>query len=456
MKKLSFLTIFLLGLALNIYAFTPNSFSDVVKKTKNSVVNISTTKVVKRKNIPDFFNDDMFRRFFGDNFPNFHQDNQPKEYKSRSLGSGFVIDSTEGYIITNNHVIDGADEIMIKFTDDNEIPAKVIGRDPLTDLALLKIDPDKEKLYEIKLGDSDQIEVGDWAVAIGNPFGLEFTVTAGIISAKGRQLNEGPYDNFMQTDASINPGNSGGPLVNLDGEVIGINTAIIPSGQGLGFAIPVNMLKELLPKLKKGEVKRGWLGVHLQPMDEKLAETFGLKNTKGALVADVIKGDPADRAGLKGGDVIVKIDNKEIKDQRELINIIGSKSPKDKVVLGIIRNGKEIKIDVVLGARKDRVASNNDSDIRNDSVIAVTSLTENEKKEFDINSGVKVANIEETSNAYEAGLRSGDIIVWINKKTVSSPDEFYNIYESIKKDEVVGLKIVSRSGSRFIAFNKDK
>lgn len=455
MKKLSFFAIFLLGLAMNIHAFAPGSFSGVVKKTKNSVVNISTTKVVKRKNMPDFFNDDLFKRFFGDNLPNFHQDNQPKEYKSRSLGSGFVIDAREGYIVTNNHVIDGADEILIKFTDENEIPAKVVGRDPLTDLALLKIDPDKEKLYEISLGDSDQIEVGDWVVAIGNPFGLEFTVTAGIISAKGRQLNEGPYDNFMQTDASINPGNSGGPLVNLDGEVIGINTAIIPSGQGLGFAIPVNMLKELLPKLKNGEVRRGWLGVHLQGMDDKLAKTFGLKNAEGALVADVIKGDPADKAGIKGGDVILKIDDKSIKDQRDLINIIGSKSPGDKVTLNIIRNGKKLDITVVLGSRKDGVASH-EPDIRKDTVIAVEALSESEKKELDISAGVRVVNVDETSNSYEAGLRSGDIIVWINRNQINSPDEFYEIYEAVKKDEVVGLKVISKSGSRFLAFNKDK
>ncbi|UOD34215.1 DegQ family serine endoprotease [Deferribacteraceae bacterium V6Fe1] len=454
MKKLLTIFTMLFLVAVQSYAFTPDSFSDVVKKTKNSVVNISTTKIIKRKPIPDFFNDDLFKRFFGDQFDNFHN-NAPQEYKSKSLGSGFVIDAKEGYIVTNNHVIEGADEILIKFTDNNEIPAQVVGRDPLTDLALLKIDPKKEELYEIELGNSDKIEVGDWVVAIGNPFGLSWTVTAGIISAKGRELGEGPYDNFMQTDASINPGNSGGPLVNLDGEVIGINTAIIPSGQGLGFAIPVNMLKDLLPKLKKGEVKRGWLGVVLQEMDEKLAKTFGLDKPEGALVSDVIKGDPADKAGLRAGDIILEINGNKLENQKELINIIGSKSPGDTVVLKVLRDGKKTDIKVKLGERKGTVKVGK-SKIREDVPVSVEDLTENEMKQLNINFGVKVIDVDATSNAYEAGLRKGDIIVWINRKEVKSSEDFYKIYDSIKKDEVVGLKVISRNGSRFLAFNKDK
>lgn len=435
-------------------AAVPESFSDVVKITKDSVVNISTTKIVKRKGVPNFFHDEFFRKFFGDQFKDFFE-NHPREYKSRSLGSGFVIDAKEGLIVTNNHVIDGADEILIKFVDNNEIPAEVVGRDPLTDLALLKIDPNKEQLQEIKLGDSDLIEVGDWVVAIGNPFGLEWTVTAGIISAKGRELGEGPYDNFMQTDASINPGNSGGPLVNMKGEVVGINTAIIPSGQGLGFAIPVNMLKELLPKLKKGEVKRGWLGIMLQEMDDKLAKTFGLDRPKGALVADVIKGDPADKAGIKAGDVILSIDGKEIENHKELINIVGSKSPGETVKLKVLRDGKILNISVKLGERKTTLASSED-EIRKDIAISVEDLTDVEKSKLGINIGVKVVYVDETSNAYKAGLRKGDIIVWINRKDVKDKETFYNIYNSIKKDEIVGMKIVSSRGTRFIAFNKDK
>jgi serine protease Do len=435
-------------------AAVPESFSDVVKITKDSVVNISTTKIVKRKGVPDFFHDEFFRKFFGDQFKDFFE-NHPREYKSRSLGSGFVIDAKEGLIVTNNHVIDGADEILIKFVDNNEIPAEVVGRDPLTDLALLKIDPNKEQLQEIKLGDSDLIEVGDWVVAIGNPFGLEWTVTAGIISAKGRELGEGPYDNFMQTDASINPGNSGGPLVNMKGEVVGINTAIIPSGQGLGFAIPVNMLKELLPKLKKGEVKRGWLGIMLQEMDDKLAKTFGLDSPKGALVADVIKGDPADKAGIKAGDVILSIDGKEIENHKELINIVGSRSPGETVKLKVLRDGKILNISVKLGERKTILASSED-EIRKDIAISVEDLTDAEKSKLGINIGVKVVYVDETSNAYEAGLRKGDIIVWINRKDVKDKETFYDIYNSIKQDEIVGIKIVSSRGTRFIAFNKDK
>jgi len=454
MKKLLTVFTMLFLVAVQSYAFTPDSFSDVVKKTKSSVVNISTTKIIKRKPIPDFFNDDLFKRFFGDQFHGF-QNNTPQEYKSKSLGSGFVIDAKEGYIVTNNHVIEGADEILIKFTDNNEISAQVVGRDPLTDLALLKIDPKKEELHEIELGDSDKIEVGDWVVAIGNPFGLSWTVTAGIISAKGRELGEGPYDNFMQTDASINPGNSGGPLVNLDGEVIGINTAIIPSGQGLGFAIPVNMLKDLLPKLKKGEVKRGWLGVVLQEMDDKLAKTFGLDKPEGALVSDVIKGDPADKAGLKAGDIILEINGKKLENHKELINIIGSKSPGDTVVLKVLRDGKKIDIKVKLGKRKGTTKVG-ESKIREDVPVSVEDLNESEMKQLNINFGVKVIDVDATSNAYEAGLRKGDIIIWINRKEVKSSEDFYNIYDSIKKDEVVGLKVITRNGSRFLAFNKDK
>lgn len=435
-------------------AAVPESFSDIVKITKDSVVNISTTKTVKRKSAPDFFHDEFFRKFFGDQFKDFFE-NHPREFRSRSLGSGFVIDAKEGLIVTNNHVIEGADEILIKFANNNEIPAEVVGRDPLTDLALLKIDPKKEQLQEIKLGDSDLIEVGDWVVAIGNPFGLEWTVTAGIISAKGRELGEGPYDNFMQTDASINPGNSGGPLVNMKGEVVGINTAIIPSGQGLGFAIPVNMLKELLPKLKKGEVKRGWLGIMLQEMDDKLAKTFGLDSPKGALVADVIKGDPADKAGIKAGDVILSIDGKEIENHKELINIVGSKSPGETVKLKVLRDGKILNISVKLGERKTILASSED-EIRKDIAISVEDLNDVEKSKLGINIGVKVVYVDETSNAYEAGLRKGDIIVWINRKDVKDKETFYDIYNSIKQDEIVGIKIVSSRGTRFIAFNKDK
>ncbi|BAI80530.1 peptidase S1C, Do [Deferribacter desulfuricans SSM1] len=453
MRRVSMILMVILLYAVNLFAYfgAPDSFVDVVKKTRDGVVNISTTKIVKRKSLPYFFDDDFFRRFFGDNFKHFQ--NEPKEYKSKALGSGFVIDKS-GYIVTNNHVVDGADEIIVKLADKKEFKAKVVGKDPLTDLALLKIDPKDEELKPLPLGDSDKTEVGEWVVAIGNPFGLEWTVTAGIISAKGRVLGEGPYDNFMQTDASINPGNSGGPLVNMKGEVVGINTAIIPSGQGLGFAIPVNMLKELLPKLKEGKVKRGWLGVTVQPLDDKLAKSFGLDKNEGALIADVIKGDPADKAGLKAGDIVIAVDNEPVKDSRDLVMIIGKHNPGDKVTLAIIRDGKVLKKTVKLGERKDGQVAQG-GELREGKLV-VDDLSQSELKDYGIDGGVKVVNVDPSSNAYEAGLRKGDVIVWINRHKIKNSSEFYEYYDKIKKDDIVALKVITRMGSKFIAFNKDE
>lgn len=443
----------LLFVSITSYAVEiPFSFSDVVKETKNGVVNISTTKVVKQKFVPDFFNDEFFRKFFGDEFREFYG---PKEFKSSSLGSGFIIDAMDGYIVTNNHVIDGAEEIIVKLSDKHEFKGSVVGTDPLTDLALLKIDPGNIRLQQLPLGDSDATEVGDWVLAIGNPFGLEWSVTAGIVSAKGRLLGGGPYDNFMQTDASINPGNSGGPLVNLKGEVVGINTAIIPTGQGLGFAIPVNMLKDIYENLKAGRVIRGWLGVVVQPLDEKLAKSFGIKETEGALIADVVEGDPADKAGIKAGDVVIEVNGKKITDHRELTATIGRMSPGEVVKLTIIREGKRKNVNVKLGERKEESLASMPSKGKGDSPVVVESLSPQEKSALGINNGVKVISMNKNSNAFAAGLREGDVIVWINRNNIKTPEDFYKIYNAIPKGQVVALKIISQYGSRFIAFDKD-
>lgn len=434
-------------------AVAPVSFSDVVKKTRDGVVNISTTKTVTRK-MPDMFHDEFFRKFFGDQFNMPDSGGKPKEYKSSSLGSGFVIDAA-GLIVTNNHVIDGADEIVIKLNDKHEFKATVVGKDPMTDLALIKIDPKGVKLSPIKLGNSNTAEVGDWVVAIGNPLGLEWTVTAGIISGKARALGSGPYDSFMQTDASINPGNSGGPLLNLEGEVVGINTAIIPSGQGLGFAVPVNMLKDILPKLKKGKVDRGWLGVTVQSIDEKIAEGLGLENEEGALIADVVKGDPADKAGVKAGDVVVAINGRPVKDSRELINVIGGYEPNATVKLTVVRDGKKREIPVKLGLRKDENSGSASPAEPNVSrPITVKEIDAATAKKFGVENGVAVTAIDETTNAYNAGLRNGDIILWINRQAVKSAEDFYSKYDKIKSGDVVFLKVVSRGSGRFIAFDK--
>ena len=290
----------------------PASFSELAKQAQPGVVNIRTVKTVKGGGR-------VFRHFFGnpfnpqDPFHNFgpSPDERAPDYKQRSLGSGFIIDR-DGYIVTNNHVIEGADEIKVSLANDKEFDAEIVGRDPNTDLALIKIKGASD-LVPLKLGDSDKLLVGSWVVAIGSPFGLEQTVTAGIVSAKGRVIGSGPYDDFIQTDASINPGNSGGPLLNMNGEVVGINTAIVAQGQGIGFAIPVNLARGIIEQLKAhGSVTRGWLGVGIQDLTPELAEYYGLKDKQGVLVAQVFEGDPADKAGIKAKDVIIEVDGKPI------------------------------------------------------------------------------------------------------------------------------------------------
>ena len=275
--------------------------------------------------------------------------------RQRSLGSGFIIDG-DGSILTNNHVVENAQKIVVKLADEQEYEAKVIGRDPKTDIAVIKIEA-KTKLTPANFGDSDGLEVGEWVMAIGNPFGLDSTVTSGIVSAKGRHIGQGPYDNFIQTDASINPGNSGGPLINLRGEVIGINTAIFSrtgGNIGIGFAIPVNLVKELLPQLRgKGKVTRGYLGVLIQKVTPELAESLGMEKSQGALVANVSKDGPADKSGVKVGDVIVEFDGKEIKDSGELPIIVARTAVDKKVRMKVLRDKKELTLNVAVGELKD-------------------------------------------------------------------------------------------------------
>ncbi|MGD8899373.1 MAG: trypsin-like peptidase domain-containing protein, partial [Desulfobacterales bacterium] len=310
----------------------PASFSELAKQAQPGVVNVRTVKTVEGGGR-------VFRHFFGNPFERRNpfdddgpfSDERQREFKQRSLGSGFIIDR-EGHIVTNNHVIEGADEITVRLSNDKEFDAEIVGRDPNTDLALIKIKGAKD-LVPLKMGDSDQLAVGSWVVAMGSPFGLEQTVTAGIVSAKGRVIGSGPYDDFIQTDASINPGNSGGPLLNMNGEVVGINTAIVAQGQGIGFAIPVNLAQGIIRQLEEsGAVTRGWLGVGIQDLTPELAEYYGIEDKKGVLVAKVFEGDPADRAGIKANDIIIAVDGKPIKTSRELTGTIaeipvGQKTP---------------------------------------------------------------------------------------------------------------------------------
>ncbi|HVN72835.1 MAG TPA: Do family serine endopeptidase, partial [Desulfomonilia bacterium] len=316
------------------------SFSTLAKEVTPTVVNIRTTK--------NLANRDLYRKFepppgydewFDDFFKKFFNNIPEQDLQQRSLGSGFII-STDGYVLTNNHVVSGADEIFVSLADKEEFKAKVVGTDDKTDIALIKIESPKKEFPVAVLGDSDSIEIGEWVIAIGNPFGFGHTLTQGIVSAKSRVIGAGPYDNFIQTDAAINPGNSGGPLINMQGQVVGINTAIVSSGQGIGFATPINMAKAILSELRDtGEVARGWLGVAIQEVTPEIARAVGMKEPKGAMVTSVYAGDPADKAGVKPGDIILKIDSHEIADSRALTRMIGGLKPDAKVAITVWRDG---------------------------------------------------------------------------------------------------------------------
>ncbi|MEJ2168325.1 MAG: Do family serine endopeptidase, partial [Desulfobacterales bacterium] len=320
---------------------TPPSFADLADKVKGAVVNISTTQVVEGNPLAPFMGP-------GSPFGNFFGVNPHQKMERHALGSGFVI-SSDGLILTNNHVVEKATEIKIKLLNGHEYDAKLVGRDPKTDLALIQVKPDQYFPKPEVLGDSDSMRVGDWVMAVGNPFGLGNTVTTGIISAKSRVLGAGPYDDFLQTDAAINPGNSGGPLFNMQGQVIGINTAIIAQGQGIGFAIPIDIAKNLLPQLKTGKIVRGWLGIMIQDITPELAKSFGLESSKGVIVSDVVTGSPADKASLQRGDVILKFEGKEVENAHMLSQMAASTAPDTNVKIDILRNGQEKTISLAVG-----------------------------------------------------------------------------------------------------------
>ena len=335
--------------ALSIPAFSAAQhvspdFVELAKKLKPSVVNIRTAKVIKPKQrLQRPRMQSPFDNFFDDFFGQLDQAPQQRSRREQGLGTGFII-SQDGYILTNNHVVNGADEVMVKLSDGRELKGELKGSDEKLDLALVKI-TDKGSFPSVELGDSDALEVGEWVMAIGNPFGLAQTVTAGIVSAKGRVIGSGPYDDFIQTDASINPGNSGGPLFSARGKVIGINTAIIAGGQGIGFAIPINMAKGIVAQLRdSGKVTRGYLGVRFQPLTADLAKSFGLESDKGALIASVEKDTPAERAGLKAGDVILEYDGKPIVESNELPRLVAVTPVDRKVTMVVYRDGRKMDV----------------------------------------------------------------------------------------------------------------
>ncbi len=386
----------------------------------------------------------MFEEFFERFFRNAPQ----SPHKQRSLGSGFII-SQDGYILTNDHVVDGADEIKVKLSDGREFTGEIRGLDPKLDLALIKIDAG-EDLPVARLGDSEEIKVGEWVMAIGNPFGLEQTVTVGIVSAKGRVIGAGPYDDFIQTDASINPGNSGGPLFNMQGEVIGINTAIVAQGQGIGFAIPVNMAKQIIPQLRdEGRVTRGWLGVTVQALNKELAESFDLDTTHGALVNEVIEGSPADKAGLKRGDIIVEYDGKQVDELNDLPRLVAATPVDETVKVKVFRDGKERTIKVKIGRLDDgEVALAADDEETGGALgLTVANVTPElvERYSLESDQGILITKIDPEGPAAEANLRVGDLVVEADGKEVGSVKEFEELVGKMKSGKVLRLLIQRRA-----------
>jgi serine protease Do len=424
----------------------PANFSDLAEKVRPGVVNIQVVKKVK--NVDFGFRGNPF----GDFFAPFSEGNPPsREYKQQGVGSGFAI-SQDGYILTNNHVVEDADQIKVKLSNGKEYEGKVVGRDPKTDLALVKIERSSD-LHPLTLGNSEDLKVGSWVVAIGSPFGLEQTVTAGIVSAKGRVIGSGPYDNFIQTDASINPGNSGGPLVNMRGEVVGINTAIIPNGQGIGFAIPINTAKEIIPQLEeKGHVTRGWLGVSIQEVTPGLAKSFDLKEKQGALVAQVVSGGPAEKAGIEQGDVILGFDGKEITESKDLPRIVASTPIGKTVTVKLLRNGKVVDRQVKVGEMEEKVDISKLPSSHKTLGIVVQNLTPEIARELGVkmDAGIVVTQVEPGSPAADAGIQTGDVIQQVNRKPVKNVEDFIQKVErATDKDNV--LLLIQRGQNRLFA-----
>ncbi|WP_298268585.1 DegQ family serine endoprotease [Geobacter sp.] len=455
--SLQFLKVLAVALSLSLLAAGESpakvlapDFVTLAETLKPTVVNISTAKSLQPQQ--------RFRRYpgqpadpFQDFFERFFEEAPRRPQRARSLGSGVII-SAEGYILTNNHVVAGADEIKVRLSDGREFKGEVKGADEKLDLALVKIEV-KDHLPVAQLGNSDEIKVGEWVMAIGNPFGLAQTVTAGIVSATGRVIGSGPYDDFIQTDASINPGNSGGPLFDTDGRVIGINTAIVAGGQGIGFAIPINMAKEVIPQLEeKGKVVRGWLGVTIQPITPDLARSFGLENEKGALIADVVKDGPAAKAGLESGDVVLEFDGKKIREVNELPRIVAATPVGRTVKVKILRDGKPREVEVTVG----RLAEGEEGGTKvaeeklgmtvrelNPELAAKMGLKES--------GGVVVTAVESGSAAEGAGVQPGDVIREIGGRPVATVADYDKAIRSYKKGDVIRFLLRRGDGNYFLA-----
>lgn len=461
-RKFIFLSVFILLFSVvSARAAGLPDFVPLVKQAGPAVVNINTEKIVESRRGPFPFPspfEEFFRGMPG--MPDdFFGNSQPQQRRQKSLGSGFVI-SSDGYIVTNHHVVEGADSISVSFGEHGDkektYKAQLIGSDKVTDLAVLKIGA--KNLPFLNFGNSDAMEVGEWVLAIGNPFGLDHTVTAGIISAKGRQIRSNPFDSFLQTDASINPGNSGGPLLNLAGEVVGINAAIIANGQGIGFAIPSNMAKDIINTLRTDrKVSRGWIGVTIQTLDDNGAKALGLPNAKGALIGDVIAENPAAEAGMKPGDVILSLDGAPVDDSGDLSRKIAAYKPGDAVKVKVWRNGSEKTLTVKIAEReaemaKDKPGEPAQQDAMTDLLgMAVRPVSKEDAARMRLGKpqGVIITKVVNGRSASEAGLRVGDIIIAANGEAVNDVDELTKIVEDQGRKRGAVMFYITRQGAKF-------
>jgi serine protease Do len=441
--------------SIDMLSKTGQAIAEIVDKAKPAIVNISSTKTIKTQTRSDpFFDDPFFRRFFGDESPF----RAPKERKAFSLGSGVIVDA-KGYILTSNHVIQGADEIKVTLLDKRELKGEVIGTDPLTDVAVIKINADR--LSTIKWGDSDKLRVGETVLAIGSPYGLTGTVTMGIVSAVGRaNVGIANYEDFIQTDAAINPGNSGGALVNVRGELVGINAAIFSTSggyQGIGFAVPSNMAKSVMESLiKKGKVVRGWLGVTVQPLTQELAKQFNLKEENGALIGDLVEGGPAEKAGIVRGDVIIEYEGKKIDEPNQLRNMVANTEPGKEVELTIIHENKTAKKRVTIGELPTEMQKSSTSEYNNLlRGVSIQDLTPELMNRLNLPkrlNGVVVTDIGEDSPAVMA-LTQGDVIQEINRQKITNVKEYETLASKLNPDEDILLLIYRNGSSIFITLS---
>jgi serine protease Do len=426
------------------------SFAQVAENVGPAVVNINTvTRVSGRTPVEEFFGDEFFRRFFGDA--------PERQQVQRSLGSGVIVDSS-GIVLTNAHVVERATDIEVGTADGKKHKAKLAGVDRKTDLAVLKLQG-SGPYPAANLGDSDSVKVGDWVLAIGSPFGLQKTVTAGIISAKGRSIGQGPFDDFLQTDAAINPGNSGGPLVNMSGEVIGINSAILSrtgGNVGIGFSIPVNLAKRIYTELAvKGKVTRGWLGVSIQPLTPELAKSFGLKEPNGVLISDVMQASPAAAAGIASGDVIIEFDRKKVDSPQELQKVVAATAPGRAVPLKVWRDKGERTLEITIGETPDEtVALKSTNKGKSLLGLDVRPITPELARQLNLRSseGVIVFAVEEESAAAEAGLQRGDVIREVNRQKVRNVQDFEKVTKDVKDGDRVTVLLQRGPQSLYVAF----